>query len=183
MLEATILFADAGGFTRFSEGRAPEEVAQALNALFHECNDILLSHDAMVDKLMGDEVMAVFGAPIVRPDHAQQAVEAALAIQRRASDLFPADWEGACLRIGIHSGTVFVGRIGSGHIKDYTAVGDVVNVASRLQTEAQPGEVLVSDVVYREIAEPRPKAEERRLFLKGRAEPVTAFALGGFRPG
>ena len=177
MLEVTVLFADARGFTAFAEGRPPQEVAQALNAMFQGCNDTLLQHDAIVDKLMGDAVMAVFGAPIIRDDHAHQAVRAAVAIQDRASQMFPADWEGACVRIGINSGAAFVGRIGSDDIKDYTAVGDVVNVAQRLQTEASPGEILLSATAYEQVSEAYPSAEERVLTVKGRAEPVTAFAL------
>ena len=152
-------------------------MAQALNTMFQGCNDILLRHDAIVDKLMGDAVMAVFGAPIIRDDHVRQAVEAAAAIQTRASQMFPAGWEGACVRIGINSGAAFVGRVGSDDVKDYTAVGDVVNVAQRLQTEASPGETLVSESVYREVSAAYPNAERRVLALKGRAEPVTAFAL------
>ena len=177
MLEVTVLFADARGFTAYAEGRPPQEVAQALNAMFQSCNDILLRHDAIVDKLMGDAVMAVFGAPIIRDDHTQQAVRAAAAIQEKASQVFPADWEGACVRIGVNCGAAFVGRIGSDDVKDYTAVGDVVNVAQRLQTEANPGETLVSKSVYERVAGAHPGAEKRVLTVKGRAEPVTAFAL------
>ena len=177
LLEVTVLFADARGFTSYAEGRPPQEVAQALNAMFEGCNEVLLQHDAIVDKLMGDAVMAVFGAPIIREDHIRQAVEAAAAIQAKAVQIFPSGWEGACLRIGINSGAAFVGRVGSNDIKDYTAVGDVVNVAQRLQTEASPGEVLVSESVYSEVSDAYPNAERRFLTLKGRAESVTAFAL------
>ncbi len=177
MLDVTVLFADARGFTAFAEGRPPQEVAQALNTMFQGCNDILLQHDAIVDKLMGDAVMAVFGAPIIRHDHARQAVRAAVAIQQKASQMFPADWEGACIRIGINSGAAFVGRVGSDNIKDYTAVGDVVNVAQRLQTEASPGEILLAATCFEQVSEAYPGAEERVLTVKGRAEPVTAFAL------
>ncbi len=173
----TVLFADARGFTHFAEARPPQEVAAALNRMFEGCTQTLLEHDAIVDKLMGDAVMAVFGAPIIRPDHAQQAVAAALAIQGKAAQMFPADWEGACVRIGINSGTAFVGRVGSGDIKDYTAVGDTVNVAQRLQVEAQPGEVLVSESVYEHVREAHPTAERRILTVKGRDEPVVAYAL------
>ena len=177
MLEVTVLFADARGFTTFAEGRPPQEVARALNAMFQSCNDVLLRHDAIVDKLMGDAVMAVFGAPIIRDDHAQQAVRAAMAIHEKASQAFPADWEGACVRIGVNRGVAFVGRVGSDDVRDYTAVGDVVNVAQRLQTEASPGETLVSESVYEQVSEAYPGAEKRVLTVKGRAEPVTAFAL------
>ena len=152
-------------------------MAEALNRMFEGCTDTLLRHDAIVDKLMGDAVMAVFGAPIIRADHAQQAVRAALAIQEKAAQMFPAGWEGACVRIGVNSGTAWVGRVGSGDIKDYTAVGDAVNVAQRLQTEAEPGEILVSESVYEQVRDAYPGAEKRVLTVKGRTEPVTAFAL------
>jgi len=177
LLEVTVLFADARGFTHFAEGRPPDEVAATMNKMFEGCINTLLEHDAIVDKLMGDAVMAVFGAPIVRPDHAQQAMAAAAAIQRKAAQLFPADWEGACVRIGLNAGTAFVGRVGSGDVKDYTAVGDTVNVAQRLQTEAEPGEVLLSESVYAMVSETYPNLERRVLHVKGRDEPVVAFAL------
>ncbi len=172
-----MLFADAQGFTRFAEERAPERVVEPLNRLFQRCTDTLLAHDAIVDKLMGDAVMAVFCAPIIRPDHAQQAVAAAITIQQAAASAFPADWEGGGLRIGINSGAAFVGRLGSDEIKDYTAVGDTVNVAQRLQTEAEAGEVLVSESVYQQVRPQFPEAQSRLLNLKGRAEPVVAYAL------
>ena len=163
--------------TSFAEGRPPEEVAQALNSMFQGCNDILLRHDAIIDKLMGDAVMAVFGAPIIRDDHSQQAVLAAAAIQEKASRVFPADWEGACVRIGVNTGAAFVGKVGSDDVKDYTAVGDVVNVAQRLQTEASPGETLVAESVYEHVGTDYPYAEKRVITVKGRTEPVTAVAL------
>lgn len=177
MLDVTVLFADARGFTHYSEGRAPDEVASVLNTMFDGCVNTLLEHDAIVDKFMGDAVMAVFGAPIVRPDHAEQAVAAAATIQERAAKMFPADWEGACLRVGINTGTAFVGRVGSGEIKDYTAVGDTVNVAQRLQSAAEPGETLVAESVYERIGEMYPDAERRELSVKGRDETVIAYAL------
>ncbi len=156
LLEVTVLFADARGFTEFAEGRSPEEVAATMNRMFDGCITTLLEHDAIVDKLMGDAVMGVFGAPILRPDHAEQAVAAAVAIQHKAAHLFPADWEGACVRIGLNSGSAFVGRVGSGDIKDYTAVGDTVNVAQRLQSEARPGEILMSESVYEHVRDAIP---------------------------
>ncbi len=185
LLEVTVLFADAQGFTRFAENRPANEVAEAMNKMFEGCVNTLLEHDAIVDKLMGDAVMAVFGAPIIRPDHCAQAVAAAVAIQEKSAELFPAEWKGACVRIGLNSGLAFVGRVGSGEINDYTAVGDTVNVAQRLQTEALPGEVLMSGTVYERVRNAYPNAAKRVLTVKGRTEPVTAFAwrLGSPPPG
>ena len=177
LLEVTVLFADAQGFTHFAEGRPPDEVARVMNTMFEGCINTLLAHDAIVDKLLGDAVMAVFGAPIIRPDHAEQAVAAATEIQRKASEFFPAAWAGACVRMGLNSGTAFVGRMGSGDIQDYTAVGDTVNVAQRLQTEARPGEILIAESVYERVRASFPAADRRVLSVKGRDEPVTAYAL------
>ncbi len=177
VLEVTVLFADARGFTGFAEGRPPDEVAETMNKMFKSCTQTLFAHDALVDKMMGDAVMALFGAPIMRPDHREQAVAAALAIQDRAAQMFPADWSGACVRIGINSGAAFVGSMGSSNCRDYTAVGDTVNVAQRLQTEAEPGEVLMSDAVYDAVREVHPAAERRVLTVKGREEPVVAYAI------
>jgi adenylate cyclase len=177
LLEVTVLFADARGYTAFAEERPPDEVAETMNKMFEGCVTTLLEHDAIVDKLMGDAVMGVFGAPIVRPDHPGQAVAAAVAIQRKAAQLFPAEWKDACVRMGLNTGTAFVGRVGSGDIKDYTAVGDTVNVAQRLQTEAEPGEILLSEVLYERVRDRHPNLPKRVLTLRGRQEPVVAYSL------
>lgn len=152
-------------------------MARTLNAMFDGCVNTLLEHDAIVDKFMGDAVMAVFGAPIIRPDHGERAVAAAATIQRKAAEMFPDDWEGACLRVGINTGTAFVGRVGSGDVKDYTAVGDAVNVAQRLQAAAEPGETLIAERVYEQIGDTYAVAERRELSVKGRDEPVVAYVL------
>jgi adenylate cyclase len=175
--EVTVLFADAHGFMQFAEGRSPSEVAETMNKMFEPCVNALLEHDAIVDKLMGDSVMAVFGAPIERSDHCEQAVAAAVAIHEKTAEMFPAEWRDARVRLGLNSGVAFVGRVGSGEVTDLTAVGDVVNVAQRLQVAAEPGEILVSDTVYEHVREHHPDAEQRVLTVKGRIEPVTAYAL------
>ena len=177
LLEVTVLFADARGFTQYAERRPADEVAGTINKMFDGCIRTLLEHDAIVDKMMGDAVMAVFGAPIVRPDHTEQAVQAAVAIQENAVRMFPPEWEGACLRIGLNTGTAFLGRLGSGDVKDYTAVGDTVNVAQRLQVEAEPGEILVSAAVYEQVRNLYPRAVKRELAVKGRDQRVDAYAL------
>ncbi len=173
-----MLFADCRGFSALVESYPAEEVVRVLNRFFQAATDVLLAHDACIDKLMGDQLMAVFGAPIVRPDHADQAVEAAVEIQTAMTELFPRGGEPR-LRIGIaiNSGVALVGNLGSREFKDFTAIGDVVNLGAHLQEQAGPGEVLVTEATTGMLAKQPDHAAGRVVAVKGRAEPVRVTAL------
>lgn len=146
--EITVLFADVVAFTPLSRTLPPEDVVALLNELFTLLTEAVFRQGGTVDKLVGDAVMAVFGAPAPNPEHARSAVataEAMMAIVETAS----AGWQeryGVTLQlaIGIHSGEAVVGNVGSERRMDYTAIGQVVNLAARLETIARPGQILIS---------------------------------------
>jgi class 3 adenylate cyclase len=142
------LFADVVSFTTFAEKSPPEQVVALLNELFTVMSEVLFRHGGTVDKFIGDCVMAVFGAPTAQEDHAQRAVQAAEDLHRFVEATAP-EWEekygfGIRLAIGINSGEAVVGNLGSELRMEYTAIGDVINVAARLEALARPGQTLLT---------------------------------------
>jgi class 3 adenylate cyclase len=183
--EVTILFADIRSFTRLSEGMPAKDVVALLNEVFQLLSDCILEHGGTIDKFIGDSVMAYFGAPLRQEDHALRAVSAAVDIiriieerNRRAREREPgAPTVPVQIGIGIHTGPVVVGNIGSDRRTDFTAVGDVVNVAHRLEKLARPGETLVSEAVQRCVRTAVRLRFEGERQLSGREEPVHVYAL------
>lgn len=184
--EVTILFADIRRFTRLSEGLSAHDVVSLLNEIFQLASDIILERGGTIDKFIGDSVMAYFGAPVQQPDHALRAVTCAVeiqrAIERRGSQMelrIPGvpSREPVRVGIGIHTGTVIVGNIGSDRRTDFTAVGDAVNVAHRLEKLAQPGEILVSEAVQRRVRGAQRMRFEGERQLSGREEPVHVYSV------
>jgi adenylate cyclase len=145
--EVTVFFADVRRFTRLSEGMKARDVVALLNDFFELVAAQILSQEGTIDKFIGDSVMAYFGAPIPQRDHAQRAVWAAVEVQRAIAKRNRHAPSGGGIElgvgIGIHTGHVVVGNIGSERRSDFTAIGDAVNVASRLEKLARPGEILV----------------------------------------
>jgi class 3 adenylate cyclase/predicted ATPase len=171
---ATVLFADIVGYTTLSERRDPEQVKVLLDRCFARLSECVTAHGGRVDKIVGDAIVALFGAPVAHEDDAERAVRAALAMQRELSGQLDGDPGSANLavRIGVNTGVVLVGTPRSGA---YTATGDVVNVASRLQTAAAPGQVVVGPGTF---AATRATVRYEPLGLiqaKGREEPVEAW--------
>jgi adenylate cyclase len=148
--EVSVLFADIRGFTGISERLTPEKVVEILNDYFTRVTDVIFGNDGTLDKYLGDGVMAVFGAPILREiDDARNAVRAAIEIQRLVvqlnRDAAARDWPELKIGIGINTGAVVAGNIGSPSRLDYTVIGDTVNAAARLMALARAGEVLISE--------------------------------------
>jgi class 3 adenylate cyclase len=175
----TVLFADIKGFVRFTENHSAAETVAVLNRVFPVLTEMIFANNGTFDKFIGDAVMAFFGAPVEQPDAARRAVETARRMQLAFAELLPkmhlASGEIA-LGIGLHTGEAIVGNIGSETVMDYTAVGDAVNIAKRLQEEAWPGQVLLSQATYEEAGQPPAhRLGERR--LSGRSGPVTMFSL------
>lgn len=172
--EATILFADIIGFTRISEAMTPREVNQFLNAYFSLMTDIVFEHNGTLDKYIGDGVMAVFGAPMEREDDAERAVRAALSMRRKLKLLVEDldEQRKFKVRIGINTGHVVAGNIGSPKRLDYTVIGDTVNIASRLEALAEPNQILIGEETYRRVSGKFKLREIGSRQLRGRTSAV-----------
>jgi len=178
--QATILFTDIRGFTKFSEEKEPEEVISLLNLYFETATNIINKHDGYIDKFIGDAVLAVFGVPAFRDNHIELAVRSAIAMQEefKKMSLEQNPFFGE-IGIGINSGLVVSGNIGSQSKMEYTIIGDSVNTASRLNGLAKSGEIIVSKNVMDGVenmfeAETLPKQK-----VKGKAEAIEVFKLTG----
>lgn len=181
--EVTTLFADIRGFTTFSERQQPEILVEVLNRYLSLAADIILSEEGTLDKYYGDGVMAVFNAPLTQNDHALRAVRTALAVREAVVKMHPQLPEPHRLHfgVGITTGTAVIGSIGSTTMKNYTAIGDCVNLASRLQRSAAPGEILLSGDAYRHVA-PYVKGRDLGLAeIRGHVEPVRVFEVYALR--
>ena len=145
--EVSVLFADICGFTSMSETMSPSSVSLLLNDYLSRMTDVIFKYEGTLDKYIGDAIMAVFGAPLDMPDHAQRAIRAALEMQERLAEWNAERKEGTPelrIRIGINSGNAVAGEIGSINKKEYTVLGDTVNTASRLESSvAKPGTVVI----------------------------------------
>jgi len=168
-----VLFADMRGYTSMAEKEAPEAIARLLNRFYAVATDVLASRDALIDKLVGDEVMALFLTGFTGPGCFRKMASAAEGLlQGVGHGSSEGPW--LPLGIGLDFGLAFVGNVGSGEVKDFTALGDVVNTAARLQAEAKAGQIVISERVYREVAERYPNVPLVELQLKGKTEPVAA---------
>jgi adenylate cyclase len=178
---ATVLFSDVRGFTSISERIDAEKVVDMLNIHFDAMTDVIFKYHGTLDKFIGDALMAFWGAPIKRPDHATQAVTAAVEMTRRLSDvnkaLLSRDYPAIQIGIGINTGNVVLGNLGSVKKLDYTVIGDNVNLASRLEgltsKYAQP--VVISESTYVELDADIPCAVVDRVRVKGKEAPLTIY--------
>lgn len=169
----TILFADVVGFTPLSEDRDPEHIKNLLDRCFDRLAGDISSHGGRVDKIVGDEIMAVFGAPVAHEDDPERAVRAAMQMQRNLTEHALETGADVRMRIGINTGEVVVGGLRAGG--DVTALGDVVNIAKRLQTAADPGEILVGHDTHDATRNAISYEEMGALTLKGRGGAVEAW--------
>jgi len=177
----TILFADIRGFTRISEHAPPEKIVSLLNRYFSAMTDIIFAHGGTLDKYLGDGLMALFGAPTATPDDASNALNAAVAMQRRLlginRELRDEGFPEIGVGMGLHTGEVVVGYIGSERRSEYTAIGDTVNTSSRLESNARGGEILISDATAK-AAHSRYKLHEREpIMVKNRQQPVNLWEV------
>ena len=150
-----------------------------MDEFFRRCTDIVVRHDGIIDHFLGDAVLALFNVPIRHEDHIARASKAAIEIQSAVPDINASIGEEGVVQvgIGISTGMAYAGVVESNNCSDYTALGEAVNVASRLQGEAAPGEILVTGQVYESMQGDFPNAPERTFELKGIAEPVKAYSL------
>jgi len=180
--EATIVFTDIRGFSLYSEVKEPEEIVEKLNQYFEIATRTIRYHGGYVDKFIGDAVLGVFGVPVYKENHVIRAVMAALDMQKaffekgkNGNDLLQS------VGIGINSGVVVSGNIGSQDRMEYTVIGNSVNLAAHLYRLASPGEIIISKSVYTNIkalieVEPLPPQ-----YIKGKSEPVETFKLLGIQ--
>src|SRR5438067_6354271 len=177
----TVLFADIRGFTGISEHAAPEKIVQLLNRYFSAMTDIIFAHGGTLDKYLGDGMMALFGAPTVTPKDAANAMSAAVAMQRRLIginlELREEGFPEIGIGIGLHTGEVTVGYIGSERRSEYTAIGDTVNTASRLESNAQGGQILVSEVTAKAARSRYTLTPREPISVKNREQPVPLFEV------
>ncbi len=181
MQTITVLFADIRGFTRISEHAAPEKIVQLLNRYFSAMTDIIFAHGGTLDKYLGDGLLALFGAPTATPEDANNALNTAVAMQRRIiginQELKAEGFPEFGVGIGLHTGEVIVGYIGSERRSEYTAIGDTVNTASRLESNARGGEILISDATSK-AARGRYKLLPREpIMVKNRQQPVVLWEV------
>ncbi|MEE8553602.1 MAG: adenylate/guanylate cyclase domain-containing protein [Desulfobacterales bacterium] len=176
--EATIVFTDIRGFTSYAEVKEPEEIVDTLNEYFEIATQVILDHGGYVDKFIGDAVLGVFGVPVYHKEHAERAVRASIDMQKefkkergKGNNLLQS------VGISINSGVVISGNIGSQNKMEYTVIGDSVNVASRLNGLAGPGEIIISKSVYANLGDMISVETLSPQYVKGKTEPIETFKL------
>jgi class 3 adenylate cyclase len=175
----TVLFADLVGFTALSEDRDPEQVKRLVDRCFERLVADIEAFGGRVDKIVGDAVLALFGAPIAHEDDAERAVRASLQFHRTLDNARADLGVDVRLRVGVNTGEVLVGSLRAGG--DYTAMGDVVNTAQRLQSAAEPGQVLVGQATYLATRRVVTYRSIGTIVAKGRNAPVSAWVAEGAR--
>ena len=181
----TVLFADIRGFTGMAENMEPQEVVHQLNEYLETMTPVIFANHGIIDKFVGDEIMAYFGAPVYPEEHAWRAVKTALEMQSALEGL-RRKWRSERrpdirIGIGVNTGPVVMGNIGSSQYMDFTLIGDSVNVASRLCSIAEPGEVLVGASTLREVADRVSVVRTRETTIRGRVNPVTVHSVSAVR--
>jgi class 3 adenylate cyclase/CheY-like chemotaxis protein len=175
--EITVLFADIRGYTAFAEKLPPEKVVEMLNDYLSLAANVILSYGGTLDKYLGDGIMAIFNAPEAQTNHVDQAVEAALMLQQASREVSAQRGDQLTFGIGIHVGDAVVGYIGTDSAINYTAVGDAVNVAKRIQEAAKPGQILVEQTIVKRLNGHAQTAQIGELKFKNRSQEVTVFEL------
>lgn len=184
-MEVTVLFSDLRGFTSMSENRAPEDIVALLNEYFSAMVELVFAHRGTLDKFVGDMIMALFNAPLADPDHADHAVQCALAMQKRLVEL-NLGWrergmpELAC-GIGINSGDMIAGNVGAETIRSYTVIGDNVNLGARLESLCKQyhAGIIISEFTRRRLQGQYELVELDDVVVKGKTAPVKIFEVRG----
>jgi adenylate cyclase len=179
--KVSVMFADIRGFTTLSERMAPEKIVELLNEYFTRVTDVIFDNGGTLDKYIGDAVMAVFGAPISKGNDALNCVKAAVELQRLVvemnRDAKARKWPQLEVGVGINTGEVTAGNIGSPRRIDYTVIGDNVNMASRLMNKAKGGEIIISESTATVLGGAFGLTKLDPLTVKGRSEAITAYTV------
>jgi len=181
--EITTLFVDIRDFTRFSELHEPEELVSIANRYLSEAAEAILSYNGTIDKFLGDAVMAWFNAPIPQPEHTLQAVKAALRIQdavRALHKTMPEEYH-LSFGAGIHIGEAILGLVGTQKRLDYTAFGDSINTAKRIQEHASACQILMSAETYAQVASKVKASPAGAIQAKGKKHPIVVYELHGLK--
>ncbi|MFL6505803.1 MAG: adenylate/guanylate cyclase domain-containing protein, partial [Candidatus Udaeobacter sp.] len=177
----TILFADVSGFTALSEKLDPERVRELINACFDWLVPIVQKYDGTIDKFIGDEIMALFGAPIAHEDDAERALRAALEMLKAIVAFNHANETELSLHLGINTGLVVAGEIGGHDRRDYSVMGDAVNIAARLEDASSVGEIFIGPATYRLTQRLFDFEAVPPLTLKGKEAPLEAYRVVGVK--
>lgn len=177
-VEISMLFADIRGSTTIAETLRPAEFSKLISGFYEVATDVLVRADALIDRLVGDEVIGLFIPAFTGQEHSKRAIQAAQKLLQRLKD----DKRGKPqlpVGVGIHTGVAYVGVVQGAdkNITDFTALGDNVNITARLASQAGAGEILVSDAAYRAAHLDFENLQERRLMLKGKSEAITVHVL------
>lgn len=177
----TAFFSDIRGFTSLADTIEPEEVVDLLNDYFAEMTEIIFRHEGTLDKFMGDGIMVFFGDPIRQDDHAQRAVAMAIEMQAAMIEL-QKKWFGSgshpiAIGIGINTGYMTVGNIGCNEHMDYTVIGTQVNIAARLESLAEPGEILISHATKGLLDDSFDCEDAGEVMVKGITQPVAIYRV------
>jgi adenylate cyclase len=175
-VDVTVLFADVRGSTALGERLGARAFAALLNRFYKIATGVLIAHDATIDKMIGDEVMALFIPGFSGPNYRERAVEAGVALLRAVG--YGTEHEPLVpLGVAVHAGPAYVGNVGGDNLIDFTALGDTVNTAARLQGRAAPGELLISEAVYQSVADRYPDLAAQTVALRGKDEPLVVRVL------
>jgi class 3 adenylate cyclase len=179
--EVSVLMADLRGFTPFSERAQPAEVVAMLNAYYGAVVPVILDRGGTVTQFVGDAVMAIFNAPVRQADHARRAGAAALRLHRAIDEVRAGRAGWPRFRAGINTGPALIGNVGSAEMRSFTAVGDTTNVAARLESLAEPGQVVIGALTRTQIGDAATITALGAVAVKGREQPVEAFVLHDLR--
>ncbi len=177
----TVLFADISGFTAISEKLDPEDVQEILNEVFSIISELVKKYGGSIDKFVGDEAMVLFGVPVAYENHVERAIKCAIEIKekvKKLKDKFPVNIR---LHMGIHTGEVVVGNVGSNVLRDTTVIGDTVNLASRLESMAPPGAIYTSKEVVKKARAFADFVYVKKTEVKGKSLPVKVYLLEGLK--
>jgi adenylate cyclase len=166
-IACSLLFADVRGSTSMGEAMRPIALHKVMDRFFDTAAHVLIEHDAIVDRFVGDQAIGIFVPALAGANHAARAIAAGRALVDATGNGHAAPW--VPIGVGVHTGIAYVGAVGTGTAVDFTALGDAVNIASRLASAASPGEVLVSVDAMRAAEFPSAGLERRDLVLKGRS--------------
>ena len=179
-VSTTILFADIRGYTDLSQQIEAVKLNELLHRFYDRSSAAVWERDGIVNKFIGDAVLAIFNFPFIRKEHVQNAVNAAVQLQKDCQHLKEeigiSDTHTLGVGIGIHTGECYMGELGTTY-KDFTAIGPVVNLTSRLQGAAGIGEIMITEDVFNQVKHQFPDAQKRTLTLKGINSPVNGYVL------